>query len=193
MKIRIPPFIKHVLRYCGYDNYHSISTIEETDFEYFEEQVKKGGIAEFFVGEIAADEILKGSTKTMENFEIIRGHRKLLMAAVTIVKDTLEKNGYANFYAPSPKVKRKAKIEHKGGKLPTSTVEKDMEPLRVRRKKLKFSTHELLNGPLAEPIADHNDQAEEAHERHHKKVLYLKALSCLKAHNPQVYEEVRPL
>lgn len=51
MKVEIPPFIKYVLKFCGYDNCHSISVIDEkNDFEYFESEVRNGGIIEFYEG-----------------------------------------------------------------------------------------------------------------------------------------------
>lgn len=87
LKVPIPAYIKNVLKFCGYDNCHSIATIEEQDFEYVEAEVRNGGITKFFEGEIAANDVLDGSTKTEENFEIIRGHRKLLMAVVKFVKE----------------------------------------------------------------------------------------------------------
>lgn len=181
IKIEIPPFIKFVLKFCGYENFYTISAIEENDFEYFENQVRKGGIIEFYQGEVAAEDVLKGSTKDVNNFEILRGHRKLLLAVINVVKERLEENGPENFFAPSPIRKKKTKVS-----AGTKTVKKQEN--EVPRKKQKFSSSELLgkseqdyqNGPNA--VTD---------IEHHKNVLLLKALTCLKVHNAGAYEEVK--
>lgn len=185
MKIRIPPFIKYVLRFCGYENCHTISTIEETDIEYFESEVRNGGIIEFYKNEVSPEDIFKGSTKAVNDFEINRGHRKLMMAAVKVVKNRLEENGVENFLAASPKRKMKIKVS-------TKATEKNVAPAPVRRKKQKFSPSELLGESLDEFEEQSNevDHETDPHIKHHKRVLYMKALMCLKNHDRDIYEEV---
>lgn len=184
MKVQIPPFIKYVLKFCGYENCHTISTIEEDDFEYFEFKVREGGIIEFYQDKISEKDMFEGSTKTLKDFEIVRGHRKLLMAIVKVVKEKLDKNGVDGLFVVTPKRKKKNKIAEK------STAE-NIVP--VRRKKQKFSPSELLNDDdekLTEIKEERNDQCDPSIE-HHKRVLFLKALSCLKNHSPEMYEIVR--
>lgn len=142
MKVDIPPFLKYVLKFCGYDNHYTIAGIEDNDFEYFESQVRNGGIVEFYRGKISENELWKGSMKGVADFEILRGHRKLLIAVVEMVKKRLVEYGPANFYDASPNRKKKMKVSGEGGKPSKNNVENISR--QVPRKKIKFSSAELL-------------------------------------------------
>lgn len=73
MRVEILPFMKYVLKFCGYDDCYSISTIEEKDFAYFESEVRKGGIIEFYDGKISEKDLMTGSPRSIENFENVAG------------------------------------------------------------------------------------------------------------------------
>lgn len=88
MKMKIPSHIKHILKYCGFENCHTISTIEENDIEYFENEVRKGEIT-----------IVLNET-TSENFEFSRGHKKLIMAITKLVNEKLNERGVDGFSMP---------------------------------------------------------------------------------------------
>lgn len=101
----MPPYIKNVLQYCGYENCHTIATIQEDDLDYIESEVRKGGITTFFEGK-SIEKILEGCTKLIDDFEISRGHKKLVIAAVKVVQEKLECNGADGFLEVSPKKKK---------------------------------------------------------------------------------------
>lgn len=73
LKSTIPSYIKYVLKYCGYENCHTIATIEDNDLEYFVGEVRKRGITNFFSGKFGIINALQGSNKSEENFEFSRG------------------------------------------------------------------------------------------------------------------------
>lgn len=106
LNISIPLYIKNVLSYCGYDNFHTISSFEENDLEYLTTEVRKGGIVKYFHNEYGRKNALQGSTKTEQNFEFSRGHQKLILAIVNLVKKNLNENGVDAFLVKIPKPKK---------------------------------------------------------------------------------------
>lgn len=106
LKMSIPMYIKSVLKYCGYENCHTIATIEEKDFEYFTTEVRKGGIVSFFSNEIGTENALQGTNTCEENFEFSRGHQKLLLRIVKLVKENLNENGVDAFSVKISKPKK---------------------------------------------------------------------------------------
>ncbi len=167
MKVNIPPYIKNILKYCGYENCHTIATIEENDLEYFTaeirhcaDKIKKLGMqAEFF---------LEGSTKGFDDFELVRGHQKLLMAVAKLVRDELETEGVNGFLLVSSKKKK---------------INKPAAP--HRSKKMKFSSNEPLS--LSDETSDVMDNptasSEDTSFERQTKIVLLKALASLKYHN----------
>lgn len=104
LQISIPPYIKNVLTYFGYDNFHTISTIEENDLEYIATEVRKGGIMNYFTNKSGIEDPLYGSSKSEQNFEFSRGHQKLLMVIAKLLKKKLNENGVDAFLVkPSTK------------------------------------------------------------------------------------------
>lgn len=97
MKVSVPNYIKNVLNYCGYDSVQSLSTVEVTDIQYMAEQVRKGGITDYFANEFGKENALQGSSHSEENFDFCRGHLKLLLAIVKLVKQTLTEEGIKGF------------------------------------------------------------------------------------------------
>lgn len=97
LKISVPSSIKNVLSYCGYDNFYTISAIDEDDLEYMAAQVKKGGITKYFSEQMSLKNALKGSPFSEKNFEFSRGHQKLLMRIVKLVRTTLSEKGVEGF------------------------------------------------------------------------------------------------
>lgn len=61
LNISIPPYIKCVLKYCGYENCHTIATIEENDLKYITAEVRK---VNFFSNEIDKENVLQSSNKS---------------------------------------------------------------------------------------------------------------------------------
>lgn len=78
LKCTVPAYFKNVLQACGYDNRITIASIEEDDLQYFEQEVRNGNVSKYFAG-IDKLNILDGSTKTVENFQFTRGHKKFLL------------------------------------------------------------------------------------------------------------------
>lgn len=112
----------------------------------------------------------------------------MLLAVVKEVKKTMEENGVDDLFNVSPKKKKKNTMVEKSTEKNVVIV-----PRKKPTRKQKFSTVELLLEPF-DRMEDENDQANpetDPHIRHHKRVLYMKALSCLKNHNYEMYEEVR--
>lgn len=95
--------MKNVLTYCGFDNVHTISEINENDLEYCTTVVRKGGIINYFSNEVGSENALQGSHKSEANFEFSRGHQKLIMAIVKLVKQNLNENGVDAFLVKLPK------------------------------------------------------------------------------------------
>lgn len=182
----MPPYIKNVLRFCGYDNCHSIAEITDDDFEYFHDQVRKGNIKKFFeeLPDEGVTDIMRGSTcsiETVEHFEISRGHQKFIKTIAKLVKEYLEKSG-VDIFSASPKSKKKSNLKNGFGG-PT--------------KKQKRS------GPL--PNSGDGDASGESSSRHHarsvepsneslledhKKLLVAKAVSILMNVTPELYKKV---
>lgn len=197
MCVTFPPFVKYVLKFCGYENCHTISTIIEADFKEIELDVQKGGITEFYKGEILEADVLKGSGRGIKDFEIKRGHRQLLLAAVKLVKDRLEENGVEEFSAASPKRKNKRKTARAVESTASARVQGNIEEKALKPrlgKKPKLSPVELLSASmlesLDEELSERADQFGDTQMSHHKHCLLMKGLSMLKLHNADMYVEV---
>lgn len=171
----IPAYIKNVLKYCGYEDCHTIATIEENDLEYFTTEVRKGGITNFFTG----SEALQGSNKSEENFEFCRGHQKLLMAIVKFVKENLNENGVDAFLVKLPKPKESLNV-----------VAKTTNKSRIEIKDAAISTRKDSELTLA---FTRKDSKEFVHEN----LIYLQAtllkqtIRSLFTHSSKMYYEVR--
>lgn len=111
LKVPIHPYIKNVLKFSGYDNCYAISTIEESDLEHIQTEIRKGDdILKFFEENssalspesilpiISLKTVLEGSNKkTFEEFEFSLGHQKLIMCIAKLVRENLDKNGVNGF------------------------------------------------------------------------------------------------
>lgn len=175
LKVLVPPYIKYVLKYCGYDSCHTISTIEEPDFEYFEAEVRKGGIINFFEGEVSEKNVLEGSTKCVEEFEIRRGHRTLLRIAVKLIKERLDEYGVDGFYLEIAKKKK------------PSFAKSIEEPLIG----LKISTGTPKKSEFAKDIIPKNS-LDPFHEEliQLKTTLLAEVIRSLSNHSSEMYKEV---
>lgn len=129
MMVVLPSYMKNILKCCGYDNCHTIATIEDADVEYFTDEVRKGSVKKFFHAKISAEGIMEGCATSVENFVFIRGHVRLLQTIVKCVKETLEIHGAGGFSLKLPKVSSK---EHEGENISSEVVS-------VYRKRFKFS------------------------------------------------------
>lgn len=196
----IPTYIKNVLKYCGYENCYTISTIEESDLEYIQTEVRKGDITKFFEENrseassegISLDKILEGWRRPVEEFEFSRGHQKFIMLIANLVKENLNKNGvngFAGTKAGTSQAKRR--------KPSTSRV-----TLGVPSKRRKHVLGEL-NGELvmesnlrssgAENLFENlheNNASEEDVVKLHQKILVKKAMESLISITPKMYEKV---
>lgn len=118
------------MAYCGYDNLHTIATIEEDDLEYITIEVRKGGITNYFSNEFGIKNVLHGSNKSEHNFEFRHGHRKSLMIIVKLVKKKLNEKGVDAFIVEVSKPKeynRKSQKDMKETKdMSVSTSELDL-------------------------------------------------------------------
>lgn len=79
--------------------------------EYVRSEVRKGGITNYFSNEIGIENCLHGSNKSEQNFEFSRGHRKLLMVIVKLVKQNFDENGLDAFIAEIPKPKENKNLD----------------------------------------------------------------------------------
>lgn len=55
----IPAYMKNILKSCGYDNCHTIATIEDADIDYFIDEVRKGNVNSFYKGKISEENIME--------------------------------------------------------------------------------------------------------------------------------------
>lgn len=116
MNVVVPPYLKSILKSCGYDNCYAIATIVNADLDYFTDEMKKG------------------------NIEFSRGHSRLLEAIVKIVKGTLETGGCGSFsLVPSKVSPSTVPIIHEKQE-PSSS-----KALSVYRKRFKPSEHTQVN------------------------------------------------
>lgn len=90
MKNPVPSYLKNILRACGFNTGTIIADIDDDDMEYFESEVRNGNVKKYFEKEKDVD-VLKGSTRDAEYFEIPRGHKRYIL----IIRDFLK-----NYYLP---------------------------------------------------------------------------------------------
>lgn len=166
MKTKIPTYIKNVLWCCGYDSYFTISSMDESDIEYFETEVRKGNFNKKFESLFEHDEnpsnMLEGSVKSLDDFEITRGHRKLILAVSKFVEETLKQKGIDAFFEPSKPNKKKH-----------SSTNRIAAPMKKQK----------IYEPGQEP-GDENDL------EHHRKTLIEKAMAVAINVTPDLYKNV---
>lgn len=178
MNIFVPVYIKNILKCCGYDNCHTISTIVDADIEYFTDEVRKGSVNKFYHGKISEAAIMEGCATSVENFVFSRGHIKLLQAIVKIVKDTLEVHGAGGFLIKLHKV--------------SSTVLSKEENITSKaassnRKRFKFST--VTSAQVDVEPADESSINDIA-QRTARSTLIRKAIVILITHTPNLFANV---
>lgn len=125
----VPPYIKYILMFCGYNNGISISTIEDVDVQHFVDVVKNGSVTDYF-GE---KNILQGSMRSIDNFEFSRGHVKFLMYIVSFLREYIEENGHSF----SMEISTNSGIKRQ--------VQKTLFPLRKRFKRQHTFDHSKEN------------------------------------------------
>lgn len=183
MKVAIPSYMKYILEYCGYDNCHTIATIEENDLEYFKNEVKEGKVTNFFEAKIGPKNVLEGSSKSVDDFEFSRGHQKLLMAVVKLVKENLNENGVDSFSQELPSesiIPTKRKIENKVDK-------------KIYSKKQKCSTNKLTsieNARLIESSSTATLGNSDIELQKHRSTLMKKMALSLINHSPENFANV---
>lgn len=196
MKILIPKYIKCILTYCGYNDCHTIATIEETDLGYFINEVRQGKVTNFF-RKLGINNALEGSTKSAENFEFSRGHQKLLMIVVGLVKQNLNDYGADIFTAELTKMnkntrKNKTKDSTKDY-LPRTTNGRTNKPMKetkltmptiITLDRAEVSQNDLFLKPYQKICVLHEDIIK------HQTTLLTKAVSSLSIHTPKMYQEV---
>lgn len=165
----VPTYFKHVLKACGFDNGLTISLIDKDDLEYFEQQVRNGKVSKYFAG-IDNLHILEGSTKTKEDFEFPRGHKKFLIAIRDFLKKCLEENGPESFIPDLSLKPKAAKHEIQNPK-----------PYAIPRKRSKCCTTE--SSISYSPSLELDDFKKE------RRILISKALKSLINHTPAMYVE----
>lgn len=173
----VPVYIKNILKYCGYDNCHALATIDDADLEYFADEVRNGGVNNFYHGKISAETIMEGCTTSVENFVFSRGHLQLLKAIVKIVKETLEIHGADGFLLKLPKDLPK---EQEQGNISKS--------VSVYRKRFKFSTVTSTSTDAVDNAL--NDETISPAEKA-RTIIIGKAILSLVTHTPKLFANVR--
>lgn len=187
MNVALPPYMKNILKCCGYDNCHTIATIEDADVEYITDEVRKGSVNKFYHGAENADAIMKGCATSVENFVFSRGHVRLLQKIVKVVKETLEKHGADGFSLELPTVSSEV----------TSKVnEKESKAASFYRKRFKFSAlpstpAQESNDELSEAASDYlNDDATTSAIRNARSLITSKAILILITRTPDLFANV---
>lgn len=181
MNVVVPTYMKNILKFCGYDNCHSIATIADADVDYCTDEVRKGRVNSFYDGKISAEAVMEGCTCTaaVENFVFSRGHVRLLQAIVKIVKNTLEIHGVDSFLLKLPKVSPKER-EHL-----------NLKAAPVYRKRFKFSEVTSIstqdNNEVTEGLS--SDDANSC-MRKARNTLIRKAITTLITHSPNLFANV---
>lgn len=179
MCISIPSYIKYILEYCGYNNFHAIATIEESDLEYFKNEVREGKVTNFFEGKIGTRDTLEGSSKSVENFEFSRGHQKLLMAIVKLVKENLDEKGVESF-SQELLIPTKRKTENKTQKT-------------IHSKKQKFEANEdtkLDRSIEPSSFGSSTHENSDIQLKNHRSTLIKKMVLSLINHAPETFASV---
>lgn len=181
LKISIPSYIKNVLTYCGFDNVHTISTIEESDLEYIATKVRKGGVIHYFSNELGIENALLGSNKSERNFEFSRGHRKLLLVIVELVKQNLNENGVDGF---SVKLSKE--------KLDTAKIISKSKSKSQKDKQKEHKSHSVSTSRKSEIASElyHTDCKRFFHEIDLQAKLLKQTIQSLYIHSRDMYEKV---
>lgn len=186
--IPIPTYIKNILKCCGFENCYSISTIEENDIAYFEQQVRKGALTKFIEGSISEnlspDNVLEGYVeRSGEEFEFSRGHQKLIITIARTVKENLEKNGIDGFEL-SKGYPLKARKNY-------STCKLSDEPYKRRKNSsVELGTDSTLLEPDVEPSFEDSELSADEIVTIHRNKLVKQAVVSLKKITPAMYKEV---
>lgn len=164
----VPPYIKYILSYCGYNNGTSIATIDDDDIQHFVSEVRNGNVTSYYKGIFKEKNVLEGSTTSTEEFEFRRGHLKHLICIVKFLKKHAEENGPNSFTITKQKKKSKTK-------------KPDRKVSSAPRKRIQYSQiDESL--PVASGV--------ESDIEKQKNILIPKMLYSLKTHTPKMYAEV---
>ncbi len=171
---------------CGFDNCYSISTIEGNDIAYFESQVRKGAVANFFRNntseDFLLDNVLEGCVeRPVEEFEFSRGHQKLIMTIATTVKENLDKNGIDGFEMSKGYPFKARKI---------SSTLSDKPHKRRKNLSMELGIDSNLCDSDVESIFDDSELSCGEIVTIHRNKLIKKAVASLKAITPAMYKEV---
>lgn len=188
MNVTIPTYLKNVLNCCGYDNCHSIATIVNGDIEYFADEIKKGSGSNGFKDKLPSgngtDELMEGCIDNIEaSPSLSRGHIKLLLAIVQVVKNTLETEGSGSFTLKSRLKPTSISVRSCDGV--SGTVEEDnaSNASTVHKKRFKFST--------SSPVSIESCFNETADtEKIARSTLIKKAMVVLITHTPKLLANV---
>lgn len=172
MKITIPRYVKNICAACGYDNFYTIATIEESDLDYFKQELIEGKVFKHFDGKLSEDDVLSDCAYPAKDFEFSRGHQKLILAVVKYVKETMETSGVDGF--DSPKKPEKATKKSKQNK-------SSGEP---KRQKVSSDRTDLVQTTVV------TEEHLLADIQKHELELYRKAKSTLEGLLPLLYKKV---
>ncbi|KAJ6642635.1 hypothetical protein Bhyg_07588, partial [Pseudolycoriella hygida] len=175
MKITIPKYIKFILMYCGYNNCHTISTIDQADLNYIVAEVRQGNVTNFYDG-LGISDAMEGSIESARNFEFIRGHERLLMAIVNFVKQQLCDHGADIFLVDTPKSYNEDLIQVK--------LSKDRRTVTILE---HDERHDVISNSDVE--ASHNVCRVHEDIIKHQHTLLTMAVKSLSMHTPQMYED----
>lgn len=174
------------MKYCGYENCYTISTLEEIDLDHFQTEVRKGNMAKFLEDNlsegIVQKDALEGSTKSVEEFEFSRGHQKLIMAIAKLVKENLNENGVDGFAETSTEKKKKSASNMSPRKRQKYSAGKQVMKSNLR----KPETMNLGENSYRLSCDENNVAVHDAH----RTVLVTKALASLINLTPKMYEKV---
>lgn len=114
LRTSVPKYIKNVLKVCGYNNGIALASIEEGDFDYLEGEVRNGNLMKYFAG-FEERIVLYDCTKSIQNFEFTRGHKKFLLFIASFLKAHSEENGLNSFTSETaqPKVRDVKNLKYK--------------------------------------------------------------------------------
>lgn len=177
MNVVVPAYIKNILKYCGYNDCHSIATIGDADVEHFTDQVRKGKVNNFYHGKINAEAIMEGCTSSVENFEFSRGHLQLLKVIVKMMKDTVDIHGVDGFLLKLPQAAPYVQNKENISK-PVSCV---------YRKRFKFSS--VTPTSAQDNIEMSSDESISPIQKARSTIIK-KAVLSLITHTPQLFANV---
>ncbi len=165
----VPPYLKYILKYCGFNNGISIASIDDEDIEHCVREVKNGNVGKYYESLVGEKDVLEGSLKTTANFEFSRGHIKFLKSIVEFLKKHAEQNGPDSFVT----TKKKKIAKNKKTDAPSAL-----------KKKVKYSHNNNMRSPLEISSGMKEDVGR------HTKILCNKLTTTLKSLTPKLYGKV---